>query len=39
MPKFETNKILETHDRNKDGQLSKEEFESVRNHIEKKNNF
>lgn len=28
--KFELNKILGNHDRNKDGQLTKEEFESVR---------
>jgi hypothetical protein len=28
--RFELTKILEKHDRNKDGQLSKEEFEDVR---------
>jgi hypothetical protein len=28
--KFELNKILENHDRNKDGHLNKEEFEDVR---------
>lgn len=28
--KFELDKILEKHDRNKDGQLSKEEFEEVK---------
>jgi Ca2+-binding EF-hand superfamily protein len=28
--KFELNKILENHDRNKDGHLNKEEFEEVR---------
>jgi Ca2+-binding EF-hand superfamily protein len=30
VPKFEINKILEKHDRNKDGHLSKDEFEDVR---------
>jgi len=28
--KFELSKILEKHDRNKDGHLNKEEFEEVR---------
>lgn len=28
--RFELNKILSTHDRNKDGRMSKEEFEEVR---------
>jgi Ca2+-binding EF-hand superfamily protein len=30
VPKFEINRILEKHDRNKDGHLNKEEFEDVR---------
>jgi Ca2+-binding EF-hand superfamily protein len=28
--RFELKKILDTHDRHKDGQLTKEEFEEVR---------
>lgn len=28
--KFELNKIFENHDRNKDGHLTKDEFEAVR---------
>ena len=30
LQKFELDKILETHDRNKDKKLSKEEFEDVK---------
>jgi Ca2+-binding EF-hand superfamily protein len=35
--KFELHKILEQHDRNKDGHLTKEEFENVRKNIKKLN--
>ena len=37
--KFEIDRILEKHDRNKDGHLNKEEFEDVRITLKKKFRF